>query len=80
MSYHKAKIRTRFSAKRGETMNLSKRNIRQPFLFWLIDEFTQGENPTEEEVRPITDREFFLWMGILSVALLCYGVVFHFIA
>ena len=61
-------------------MNLPNRISQQPFLFWLIDEFASGEQVTEEEVQPISDREFFLWMGILSVALLTYGIVFRFIA
>jgi hypothetical protein len=60
-------------------MDLQNREIQQPFLFWLIDEFSRGGQPIEEEARPINNREFFLWMGILSAALLVYGVVFRFI-
>ena len=79
MLYHEPMLQPRFS-NGGGTMNLEKRNIQQPFLFWLIDEFTSGDQTLDEEIRPISDREFFHWMGILSVALLIYGVVFHFIA
>ena len=61
-------------------MNLQNRNVQQPFLFWLIDEFTSGDQMIEEDVRPISNREFSLWMGILSAALLVYGIVFRFIA
>lgn len=61
-------------------MILQKMNINQPFLFWLIDEFSEGDQICEEELRPVSNREFYLWMGMLSAALLVYGVIFRFIA
>jgi hypothetical protein len=61
-------------------MNLQKRNIDRPFLFWLIHEFSIGEHVTEEELKPISNPEFYLWMGMLSAALLIYGVVFRLMA
>ncbi|HTX17426.1 MAG TPA: hypothetical protein VMG34_02100 [Bacteroidota bacterium] len=61
-------------------MTNSHENVQQPFPFWLLEEFSAGESFSEEELRPISDAEFFSWMGILSIALLVYGFVFHFIA
>ena len=60
-------------------MEAQNRNIDQPLMFWLINEFA-GADEAVEETRPIGNREFALWMGILSAALLAYGVVFRFLA
>ena len=61
-------------------MASSGENMQQPFPFWLLEEFCSGDTFSEDELRPISDREFYAWMGILSAALLVYGFVFHFVA
>ena len=61
-------------------MILQRNQLKQPFVFWLLQEFFAGIQETEEEITPISDREFFVWMGLLSTALVLYGAVFRFFA
>ena len=61
-------------------MSSSSENARRPFPFWLLEDFSSGDSFAEEELRPINDREFYTWMGLLFTAILIYGFVFHFIA
>lgn len=61
-------------------MILQKDQIEQPFPFWLIRELFATEQGIEEEVEPISNREFYTWMSILFAALLIYGAVFRFFA
>ncbi len=66
---------------RGEVMILQKNQIEQPFMIWMIRElFATEQGIEEEELKPINNREFYTWMGVLSVALLIYGAVFRFFA
>jgi len=64
----------------GEAMILQKNQIEQPFMFWLIRELFATEQGIEEELKPISNREFYTWMGLLFTALLIYGTVFRFFA
>ena len=64
----------------GEAMILQKNQIEEPFTFWLIRELFATEQGIEEELKPISNREFYTWMGMLSAALLIYGAVFRFFA
>jgi hypothetical protein len=61
-------------------MILRKNQIEQPFMFWLIRELFATEQGIEEELKPISNREFYTWMGLLFTALLIYGTVFRFFA
>ena len=58
-------------------MILEKSQIEQPFAFWLIREMFVTEEVIEEELKPISNREFYIWMAVLSAALLVYGAVFR---
>lgn len=64
----------------GEVMILQKNQIEQPFMFWLIRELFATEHAIDEEVKPISNREFYSWMGVLFAALLVYGAIFQFFA
>jgi len=57
-----------------------QKNQEEPFMFWLVREMFATAEGVEEELKPISDREFYTWMGVLSVALLIYGAVFRFFA
>ena len=61
-------------------MILRKNQIEQPFMFRLIRELFATEQGIEEELKPISNREFYTWMGLLFTALLIYGTVFRFFA
>ncbi len=61
-------------------MILQKNQIEQPFMFWLIRELLATDQVVEEELKPINNREFYTWVGLLSAALLIYGAVFRFFA
>ena len=61
-------------------MILQKNRIEQPFMFWLIRELFATEQGIEEEMKPISDREFYTWMSVLFAALLVYGAIFQFFA
>ncbi len=58
-------------------MILQKNQIEQPFMFWLIRELFATEQAIEEELKPISNREFYTWIGLISAALLVYGAVFR---
>jgi len=64
----------------GEAMILQKDQIEQPFMFSLFRELFATEQGIEEELEPISNREFYTWMGLLSAALLIYAAVFRFFA
>ena len=64
----------------GELMILQKNQIEQPFMLWLIRELFATDQVVEEEGKPISNREFYTWMGVLSAALLVYGAVFRLFA
>ncbi len=64
----------------GEVMILQKNQIEQPFMFWLVRELFSTDRTVEEELKPISNREFYTWMGLLSAALLIYGAVFRLFA
>ena len=59
-------------------MILPKNRMNQPFLFWLIGEFFSSEAQIQEAYQPINDREFYAWLGMISVAVLIYAAVFRF--
>jgi hypothetical protein len=62
-------------------MMLQKNQIEQPsMLFWLIRELFATDQIVEEDSKPIGNREFYTWMGLISVALLIYGAVFRLFA
>ncbi|MGA7162021.1 MAG: hypothetical protein WBZ48_13550 [Bacteroidota bacterium] len=61
-------------------MILQKNHIEQPFMFWLIRELFATDQVVKEEEKPISNREFYIWMGLLSAALLIYGAVFRLFA
>jgi hypothetical protein len=61
-------------------MILQKNQLDQPFMFWLIRELFAAEQAIQEELTPISSREFYTWMGLLFAALLIYGAVFRFFA
>ena len=49
-------------------------------MFSLVREMFATVEGIEEESKPINNREFYLWMGVLSAALLIYGAVFRIFA
>ncbi|MGA9407680.1 MAG: hypothetical protein WBW71_11155 [Bacteroidota bacterium] len=61
-------------------MILQKNQIEQPFMFRLVRELFSTDRTVEEELKPIGNREFYTWMGLLSAALLIYGAVFRLFA
>ena len=58
-------------------MILEKNEQQQPFMFWLIREFLFSNHEIDEEVQPISNREFYVWLGLLSAAVIIYGVIFR---
>jgi hypothetical protein len=58
-------------------MILQKNQLEEPFMFWLIRELFATDHGVEEELKPIGNREFYVWMVLLSAALLIYGAVFR---
>lgn len=60
-----------------EEMLLQRNHMQRPFVFWLIQELFSGDQPFEEELRPLGDREFYTWMAMIGGALLVYAVVFR---
>ena len=78
--YHYATIIGVVSSIQGEIMILQKNQIEQPFMFWLIRELFATDQNVEEELKPISNREFYTWVGLLSAALLIYGAVFRLFA
>ncbi len=61
-------------------MILQKSQREEPFMFWLIRELLATDQGIEEELKPISNREFNAWMGLIAAALLVYGCVFRFFA
>ncbi|HTR81714.1 MAG TPA: hypothetical protein VMM58_08790 [Bacteroidota bacterium] len=61
-------------------MILRKQQLEQPFLFWLVREFCSLDREIHDELKPISNREFYLWVSMLSAALLIYGAVFQLVA
>jgi hypothetical protein len=48
----------------------------EPFAFWLVRQFLPADN-TEEITRPISNKEFYWTMGMISFGLFALGIVFH---
>ena len=59
-------------------MILQKTQIDQPFIFWLIREFLSTDQESNENVQPMSNREFYVWMGLLAAAVIIYGAIFRF--
>jgi hypothetical protein len=50
-------------------------------MFRLIQELFSGDEHFEEEdLGPISDREFYTWFAMISGAMLVYAIVFRIIA
>jgi hypothetical protein len=64
----------------GAVMILQRNQLKQPFMFWLVQEFFAGMQETQEESRPISDREFYIWIVLLFGAVIMYGSIFRFFA
>lgn len=71
---------TNSSTQKGGTMILQKNEMQQPFVFWLIREFLVANPETDEHVQPIGNREFYIWVGLISAAVIIYGTIFRFFA
>lgn len=61
----------------GKNMYLKKNQIEGPFVFWLIQELFSGDESVPEETLPISNREFYTWMGLIAGALLVYATIFR---
>jgi len=61
----------------GENMYLKRNQIAEPFVFWLIQELFSGTENDSEELEPISNREFYAWLGLITGALLVYAAIFR---
>jgi hypothetical protein len=51
--------------------------LHRPFAFWLAQQFLLMDDIQKEDVRPISDREFYSIMVIIAGAILALDIVFH---
>ncbi len=52
-------------------------NNAEPFAFQLVRQFLPAMEDQEEEVQPISDREFYSILVMIIVALVVLYTVFH---
>ncbi len=57
-------------------MNTSPK-LHEPFMFWLVRQFLPPEEDRQENVQPITDREFYSTIAMIIAALLVLDIIFH---
>jgi len=55
---------------------LVSRRKDEPFIFWLANEFLPGE-ASQEELEPISNREFFISIGLITAFLTAMGIIFQ---
>ncbi len=61
-------------------MSFNRNQTVEPFVFWLIQELFSGDESVPEEMLPISNREFYTWMGLIAGALLVYAAIFRILA
>ena len=49
----------------------------QPFMFWLIQELFSKDENFEEELKPISNVEFYTVTALILGSLLAYAVIFR---
>jgi hypothetical protein len=53
---------------------IKRQSIQEPFAFWLIREFLTSEEDAAEELRPITNREFYSILAMLVAGVAVLGL------
>jgi hypothetical protein len=61
---------------KGLKMNIYPK-LNEPFTFSLVKQFLPAETDQEDDVRPISDREFYGIMGMIVAALAVLEIIFH---
>lgn len=51
--------------------------LHEPFAFWLVRQFIPAEDVCKEDIRPISDREFYGIMVMIIAALVVLDLIFH---
>jgi hypothetical protein len=51
--------------------------LHKPFAFWLANTFLPAGSNQEDDVRPISDREFYSVMGMIAAAIVALEIIFH---
>ena len=49
---------------------------REPFAFWLVNQFLEAEDSSEENTQPISNREFYTIFAVIIAVLFLMKFVF----
>jgi hypothetical protein len=51
--------------------------LQEPFAFWLVRQVLPNIENQEEDIQPISNREFYSMMGMIIVVLAVLNIIFH---
>ena len=66
----------RSETKKGICMNTYPK-LTEPFFFWLVRQLLPAVENQEEDIQPISNREFYSIMSMIIVVLVVLGIIFH---